>query len=291
MTAAGSPSQRTMCSTGPKISCCMSAIAFTSKACGAIRFATELVAACALFSGARSTFASFFRRSMWPLMPSKASRSMTGPTSVASRAGLPATSSLAAPWIISTTWSAMVACTHSRRRAEQRWPALRKADCITASLTCSGSAVLSTTMALMPPVSAISGTMAPSLAARVRLMILATWVEPVNTTPATPGAATRAAPTVSPGPCSNCTAAVGMPAACSSLMASSATPGVCSAGLASTVLPVLNAAATWPRKMASGKFQGLMQTQGPRAIRRSSLLSPVGPGMAMGAMMRRASTA
>lgn len=42
-----------------------------------------------------------------------------------------------------------------------------------------------------------------------------------------------------------------------------ALPGVCSAGLASTVLPVTRAAATWPTKMASGKFQGLMQTQGP----------------------------
>src|SRR5574343_206928 len=48
----------------------------------------------------------------------------------------------------------------------QRCPALRKAESMTASTTCSGKAVLSTTMALMPPVSAISGTMAPSLAAK-----------------------------------------------------------------------------------------------------------------------------
>jgi hypothetical protein len=39
--------------------------------------------------------------------------------------------------------------------------------------------------------------------------------------------------------------------------------GVCSAGLASTTLPAPRAAATWPVKMASGKFQGLMQTTGP----------------------------
>jgi hypothetical protein len=45
-------------------------------------------------------------------------------------------------------------------QAEQRWPAERNALCTTASTTCSGRAVLSTTMALMPPVSAISGTMA-----------------------------------------------------------------------------------------------------------------------------------
>ncbi|MCY1455840.1 hypothetical protein D9M71_730070 [compost metagenome] len=39
--------------------------------------------------------------------------------------------------------------------------------------------------------------------------------------------------------------------------------GVCSAGLASTVLPAASAAATWPLKIASGKFHGLMHTTGP----------------------------
>ena len=71
-------------------------------------------------------------------------------------------------------------------------------------------------MALMPPVSAISGTIAPSFAANARLMILATWVEPVNTTPATPGCATSAVPTVSPAPCASCSASTGTPAACNS---------------------------------------------------------------------------
>jgi hypothetical protein len=33
-------------------------------------------------------------------------------------------------------------------------------------------------------------------------------------------------------------------------------PGVCSAGLAATLLPATRAAATWPAKMASGKFHG-----------------------------------
>jgi hypothetical protein len=61
--------------------------------------------------------------------------------------------------------------------------------------------------------------------------------------------------------------------------------------LAATVLPATSAATTWPMKIASGKFQGLMQTHTPRAVRRSSLLSPVGPGRATGAMMRSASLA
>ena len=39
--------------------------------------------------------------------------------------------------------------------------------------------------------------------------------------------------------------------------------GVSSAGLASTALPAASAAATWPVKIASGKFHGLMQTTAP----------------------------
>ena len=46
-------------------------------------------------------------------------------------------------------------------------------------------------------------------------------------------------------------------------MAWAAISGVCSAGLASTVLPAASAAATWPVKMASGKFQGLMHSTVP----------------------------
>ena len=69
--------------------------------------------------------------------------------------------------------------------AEQRWPAERKAEAMTSSVTCSGSAVASTIMALMPPVSAISAGIGPSLAASARLMMRATSVEPVKATPAT----------------------------------------------------------------------------------------------------------
>ena len=45
-----------------------------------------------------------------------------------------------------------------------------------------------------------------------------------------------------------------------------------------TVLPAASAAATWPVKIASGKFHGLMQTNTPRPRSASSLRSPVGPG-------------
>jgi len=55
--------------------------------------------------------------------------------------------------------------------------------------------------------------------------------------------------------------------------------GVCSAGFAKTALPAARAAVIWPVKMASGKFQGDMQTKGPRPTRPPSASS------------RRASTA
>ncbi len=55
----------------------------------------------------------------------------------------------------------------------------------------------------------------------------------------------------------------GTPASCSRRPAWAAISGVSSAGLASTALPAASAAATWPVKIASGKFHGLMHTTGP----------------------------
>jgi hypothetical protein len=49
-------------------------------------------------------------------------------------------------------------------------------------------------------------------------------------------------------------------------------------GLCHDALPAMSAAATWPTKIASGKFQGEIATKVPRPRRRSSLVSPVGPG-------------
>ena len=112
----------------------------------------------------------------------------------------------------------------------------------------------------MPPVSAISTASGAAFAASVRLIACATSVEPVKTTPAIPGAAVSGAPTVGPSPGRSCSAAGGTPAACSSSTARAAISGVCSAGLAITALPAPRQAATWPVKIASGKFQGLMQT-------------------------------
>ena len=105
--------------------------------------------------------------------PAFASRSMTGPISVAGSAGSPRRSSAAAPAIIASIVSATSSCTKRMRQAEQRWPAERKAEVTTSSATCSGSAVASAIMALMPPVSAISGTIGPSFAASARLIFCA----------------------------------------------------------------------------------------------------------------------
>ena len=174
--------------------------------------------------------------------------------------------------------SATSSWTNSRRSAEQRWPAERNAEVTTSSATCSGSAVASTIIALMPPVSAISGTIGPSLAASVRLIDRATSVDPVKTTPAISGCATSAAP-ILPSPGTRCSAEGGTPASCSRRTAAAAIRGVCSAGLATTALPAISAAVTWPRKIASGKFHGDIATNTPRPRSSSTLLSPVGPGM------------
>ena len=150
---------------------------------------------------------------------SLASASITGPTWVAGSRGSPTLSSRAAPLTMASTRSATSSCTHSKRNAEQRWPAERKADATTSSVTCSGSAVASTIMALMPPVSAISGAIGPSLAASARLMMRATSVEPVKATPAMRASAVSMAPTL-PSPGTRCSALAGTPAACRSLTAS-----------------------------------------------------------------------
>ena len=61
-----------------------------------------------------------------------------------------------------------------------------------------------------------------------------------------------------------------------------ATIGVCSAGFAITALPAASAAATWPVKIANGKFHGLIQTKTPRPRMPVTLRSPVGPGSSSG---------
>ena len=183
---------------------------------------------------------------------------------------------------MATTGSAISSCRHSRRRLEQRWPAERKAEVTTSSVTCSGSAVASTIMALMPPVSAMSGTIGPSLAASARLIDRATSVEPVKTTPATSLCATRRAP-ILPSPVTNCSAVAGIPASRKMRTAAAPTSGACSAGLATTLLPAISAAAIWPVKIASGKFHGAIATQTPRPRSTRLLVSPVGPGSVCGA--------
>ena len=48
--------------------------------------------------------------------------------------------------------------------------------------------------------------------------------------------------------------------------------------MATTLLPAASAAETWPRKMASGKFQGAMQTQAPRPSSRMHVALAGRPG-------------
>ena len=58
---------------------------------------------------------------------------------------------------------------------------------------------------------------------------------------------------------------------------SSATGAPIAIEQAISAMPAANAAAIWPVKMASGKFQGEMQAKTPRPCNSSALVSPTGP--------------
>ena len=201
--------------------------------------------------------------SMWRWIVGCASASITGPTSMASCAGLPTRSSRIAPSSISSTRSAASSCTHSTRSAEQRWPALSKAEAST-----SPPPARPAPTSRRPSRSARRSRRSAAPAGRRRRALRQRALQQArdlgrageqHALHARIGRPARA-PTVSPRPGSSCSASRGTPAARSTRTASAATSGVCSAGLASTGLPAASAAATWPVKIASGKFHGLMHT-------------------------------
>ena len=120
-------------------------------------------------------------------------------------------------------------------------------------------------------------------------MALATSVDPVKATPAIRGSAVSIAPTVSPSPGNNASASADTPASNKQRTTCAAVSGVCSAGFAATEFPAASAAATWPVKIASGKFHGEMHANTPRPRNVNVLASPVGDGSAAGsANWRRA---
>ena len=161
----------------------------------------------------------------------------------------------------------------SRRSAEQRWPALWNAEASASRTACSGSAVESTIIALIPPVSAINGASGARWTAARRSIALAAAVEPVKQIPATRASRSSTSPSAGPSPGRSRSASGGTPASCSSATARAAISGVCSAGLAIAGLPATSAAAICPVKIASGKFHGLMQRKGPRGRRSASRVS------------------
>ncbi|MCY1174031.1 hypothetical protein D9M73_142170 [compost metagenome] len=117
-----------------------------------------------------------------------------------------------APFSIAIVVSAISSCSSNSRSAEHRCPAERKAEVTTSATTCSGKAVESTIIALIPPVSAISGTIGRvSSSSSERAIFRAVAVEPVKATPAMRGSAVSAAPTSGP-PGSRISASLGTPA-------------------------------------------------------------------------------
>jgi hypothetical protein len=122
---------------------------------------------------------------------------------------------------------------------------------------CSGSAVLSTIMALSPPVSAISGASGARFAAMARWIALRRRGRAGEGDAVDPRVRGQRGADHAPSPGRSCSAVGGHAGLVQQRRrAPGGDGGVCSAGLASTALPAASAAAIWPVKMASGKFQG-----------------------------------
>ena len=154
-----SASNRMMWRIGPKISSSSSPRAPISQACGSTKYPLSAGSTEGLLA---TRVAEVSRRATYLSILAFATSSMTGPTSVARSCGSPTLSSCSAPARRPIILSATSVWINNTRSAEQRCPADLNADVMTSSMTCSGSAVESTIMQLIPPVSAMKGTMAPS---------------------------------------------------------------------------------------------------------------------------------
>ena len=90
---------------------------------------------------------------------------------------------------------------------------------------------------------------------------------PVKDILSTLGSATRASPTVAPGPGSTVTHGAGTPASTSSSPSMSAVTGVRDAGLRMTELPHASAGASFHVAISIGKFHGTISPATPRDVR------------------------
>ena len=205
----------------------------------------------------------------------RASSSITGPTSVARRRGSPMRSSSIAPRSIGSDaiGDVVLQAQHAQRRAALARAVERRREHVGHHLLGQRGAVDDHRV-----LAAGLGDRAPDRRARgasARSMSRATSVEPVNSTPAMRGSATSAAPTVSPRPGSNCSAAGGTPARCKRRTAAAAISGVCSAGFASTGLPAASAALTWPDEDRERKIP--RRDAGDRPARRRARAARAAP--------------
>ena len=131
--------------------------------------------------------------------------------------------------------------------------------------------------AFFPPISQITflTNSWPACVSPAALMMSSpTALLPVNAINAVRGSRTSAAPTVSPGPGTNCKTSRGMPACHKMSHMILAIPGVCSAGFTTAQFPVTSAATVIPAQIASGKFHGLMIAATPRGWYHCSSSSP-----------------
>src|ERR1700733_7555476 len=153
----------------------------------------------------------------------------------------------------------MAASTIAREQAEHFCPWYPNADHNTPFTALSTSVSRSTTIASLPPISAITRLIQScplrGLAAS-SLMRSPTSLDPVNAMKRVSGCSTMTSPTTEPLPTSIENDCGGNPASNRTSANLAAMVGVSLDGLITTVLPDTSAAAVIPTMMASGKFQG-----------------------------------
>ena len=162
----------------------------------------------------------------------------------------------------------MSSCTHSTRSAEQRWPALSNAEVSTSATTCSGSARESTIIAFWPPVSAISGIAGRACRAGARrerrvdqLRHFGRAGEHHALHARVGDTAARRRLAVAGQQLQRAARDAGLVQQAHRLVRRSA--AFARPAWRAPALPAASAAATWPVKIASGKFHGLMQATAP----------------------------
>ncbi len=141
------------------------------------------------------------------------------------------------------------------------WFCSPNAERMQPSAAASRSADSVTITAFLPPSSMRQGL--THFSERPWKIRMPTGLEPVNTTPSTPGCCQSASPISRPRPVTKLKTPAGTPASRYTSYSLRPVHGVSSAGLYTTAFPVMSAALDMPVERASGKLNGATQAKTP----------------------------